>query len=239
MKNKMFLTYCFTTLFSIIANAGTMGAVANDSMAISPGFIFGVEGGVANIDSLSLNNDVKNQRLGTNILLAKSSAVNAFAGTVGVFVGYKFPIFTNIAFEPIVAYHYVAGTSTYNFISSSSNATTIYNDIIGTKSIFDIVDLTVQANYRLNNGVNFFVQPGVAIVMNKFTITNTTNSLYEGSGTNTSFRPEVAIGFGKMLTKHFNLFAKYNYIKGNDVNIAFASSSPDISTINLGLSFEA
>ena len=175
--------------------------------------------------------------------LSQSSNTKSFPGAVGVFIGYKFPISVHAAFEPMLAYHYIGKSSTEatslvqpNLNSVNKQQVTVYTKAT---SVLNVVDLTIQGNYRLNSGVNFFVQPGVAIASNKFTQVDTSNLAYGGSGTNRSFRPEVAFGMGTMVTKHVNVFAKYNYMRGNDLNSIFPTLTPNLSSLLLGISFEA
>jgi len=264
MNKRLWFGVSLSVVIGSSAWAGTMG---DKVMGIDPGFIVGVEGGVANVDwpysAISFNNGIGNNGGSTSgydsSTLLKTSSTNSFVGTVGAFIGYKFPISANIAFTPMVAYHYIANSwihGTADFSVSDSSSSPAFSPFPATQysteqSKFNIVDLTIQGNYRLYNGVNFFLQPGVAIVINQFNVAYTTSPVdgpkgplintaeINAAGTSTAFRPEVAVGFGKMVTDHVNVFAKYTFILGNPVNVILPVLTPNISTINLGLSFEA
>lgn len=245
MKKLTLLNVCLAATIGQSAWAGTMGDVA--TCAINPGFIVGVEGGAAysELPNIGLINTVLGSITGGGTTAVTS--IKDYTGTLGGFVGYKFPISPNFAFEPMVGYHYIWAPSLDLTVSAVTPIGPIPVAVVNHTSNLNLVDLTIQGNYRLDNGWNFFVQPGFAVVMNKVTLSlgtmdSSTPPVFNAatsSSTVNALRPEVGVGFGAMVTDHVNLYAKYTYIKGNDLNAALPLWTPNLSTVQLGLSYEA
>ena len=242
MDSKRFSYLAASVLFSVNAFAGAMGDVHHEP---SP-FVIGVEGGVVNVEwakygSIGGNNGNKNNSITNNSYSNLQSVyTSAFSGVGGAFLGHSFPVLRQLELIPTIGYLYVGKTSTQLNYTHTDKTTTLvtYGNVYYSNQL-NVVDLTIQGNYTLDNGINFFLQPGVAILMNSYQwLASDLNFGDTDKDTNTSFRPEIALGIGKMLTQHINLFAKYRYIDGNDLNFAEPTLAPNVNVISVGLSYK-
>ncbi|MDO8954067.1 MAG: outer membrane beta-barrel protein [Gammaproteobacteria bacterium] len=113
----------------------------------------------------------------------------------------------------------------------------------------DSVDLLAIFAKSFDNGVNFFIEPGVAYQMQKATLSNTAtiNGTTFAAQSNKShgFAPTLALGLGYAINKHINTYITYNHTWGennnnwNDVNAqnGFNHKPFAASALRLGASY--